>query len=173
MAEASSVTTLEETKADATVDSSTLTAQEEHKNADNSTLFDQSITDSQSKQSLTSSSFIQPASTSDEVDAAGEEINTTQTSTTTNDQKTEAVAEGKTTAGRRGAAAGTVTDAKSKQMLKDRAAKIYKQHMEIVKLRHELEGAMEEKKTVEQEIKSRNEEVYTMNEKMIFMEFEK
>ena len=64
-------------------------------------------------------------------------------------------------------------DAKSKQMLKDRAAKIYKQHMEIVKLRHELEAAVEEKNTVELEIKSRSEEVYKMNEKMIFMEYEK
>lgn len=58
-------------------------------------------------------------------------------------------------------------------MLKDRAAKIYKQHMEIVKLKHELEGALDEKKTIEEEIKVRNEEVYKMNEKMIFMEFEK
>ena len=58
-------------------------------------------------------------------------------------------------------------------MLKDRAAKIYKQHMEIVKLKHELEMAMEDKKTVEEEIKVRNEEVYKMNERMIFIEYEK
>ena len=58
-------------------------------------------------------------------------------------------------------------------MLKDRAAKIYKQHMEIVKLKHELEGALDEKKTIEEEIKVRNEEVYKMNEKMIFLEYEK
>ena len=45
--------------------------------------------------------------------------------------------------------------------------------MEIVKLKHELEGALDEKKTIEEEIKVRNEEVYKMNEKMIFMEFEK
>ena len=45
--------------------------------------------------------------------------------------------------------------------------------MEIVKLKHELETAMEDKKTIEEEIKVRNEEVYKMNEKMIFMEYEK
>ena len=45
--------------------------------------------------------------------------------------------------------------------------------MEIVKLKHELEMAMEDKKTVEEEIKVRNEEVYKMNERMIFIEYEK
>ena len=45
--------------------------------------------------------------------------------------------------------------------------------MEIVKLKNELETAMEDKKTIEEEIKVRNEEVYKMNEKMIFMEYEK
>jgi len=45
--------------------------------------------------------------------------------------------------------------------------------MEIVKLRHELESATEEKQSLEQEIKNRNQEVYEMNEKMIFMEYEK
>ena len=53
-----------------------------------------------------------------------------------------------------------VADAKSKQQLKDRAAKIYKQHVEIVKLRHELTAAAEEKKQLEEEIKTRSEEVY-------------
>ena len=38
--------------------------------------------------------------------------------------------------------------------------------MEIVKLKHELEGALDEKKTIEEEIKVRNEEVYKMNEKI-------
>ena len=65
------------------------------------------------------------------------------------------------------------TDPKSKQQLKDRAAKIFKQHCEIVKLRHELESANEEKKQLEEEVKSRNEEFYKMNEKLIFMEYEK
>ena len=45
--------------------------------------------------------------------------------------------------------------------------------MEIVKLKNELETALEDKKSVEEEIKVRNEEVYKMNEKMIFMEYEK
>jgi len=65
------------------------------------------------------------------------------------------------------------SDPKSKQLLKDRAAKIYKQHVEIVSLRHQLEAANEEKINLEHEIKTRNEEVYKMNEKMIFMEYEK
>ena len=42
-----------------------------------------------------------------------------------------------------------------------------------MKLRHELTAAAEEKKQLEEEIKTRSEEVYQMNEKMIFMEFEK
>lgn len=74
-----------------------------------------------------------------------------------------------------GAAASTALESEepSKHTLKERAAKIYKQHMEIVKLRHELTSAIEEKQALEQEIKSRNQEVYEMNEKMIFMEYEK
>jgi len=66
-----------------------------------------------------------------------------------------------------------LADAKTKQLLKDRAAKVYKQHVEIVNLRHELEKAVEEKKSLEDEIRSRSEEVYKMNEKMIFLEYER
>ena len=62
-------------------------------------------------------------------------------------------------------------DADTKSTLKERAAKIYKQHIEIQKLKAELNRATEEKATVEDEIKNRNEEMYKMNEKMIFLEF--
>ena len=62
-------------------------------------------------------------------------------------------------------------DGETKATLKERAAKIYKQHLEIVKLKQELKNASEEKAAVEDEIKNRNEEIYKMNEKMIFMEF--
>ena len=55
--------------------------------------------------------------------------------------------------------------------MKERAAKIYKQHLEIQGLKAEMRRAAEEKATLEDEIKNRNEEMYTMNEKMIFMEF--
>lgn len=40
-------------------------------------------------------------------------------------------------------------------------------------MRHQLQSAIEEKTSLEDEIKSRSEEVYKMNEKMIFLEFEK
>ena len=62
-------------------------------------------------------------------------------------------------------------DGETKATLKERAAKIYKQHLEIVKLKQELKNASEEKAAVADEIKNRNEEIYKMNEKMIFMEF--
>ena len=65
------------------------------------------------------------------------------------------------------------SDPKKAQLLKDRAAKIFKQHMEIVKLREELAKASEEKKQIEEELKSRTDEVYEMNQKMIFLEFQK
>lgn len=42
--------------------------------------------------------------------------------------------------------------------------------MEIVKLKSELEKALEEKTELESEIKSRNEEIYQMNEKMMLLE---
>ena len=45
--------------------------------------------------------------------------------------------------------------------------------MEIVKLRNELNSAMQEKTQLEEEIKGRSEEVYKMNEKMIFLEYER
>ena len=40
-------------------------------------------------------------------------------------------------------------------------------------MRNELNAAQEEKASLEEEIKVRNEEVYKMNEKMIFLEYEK
>lgn len=61
----------------------------------------------------------------------------------------------------------------SNTTLKERAAKIYKQHIEIQNLKKVLKEATEEKATLEDEIKNRNEEMYKMNEKMIFLEFEK
>ena len=67
----------------------------------------------------------------------------------------------------------TSLDGDTKNTLKERAAKIYKQHIEITKLKQELKNAIEEKAAVELEIQSRNEEVYKMNEKMIFLEFQK
>ena len=57
--------------------------------------------------------------------------------------------------------------------MKDRAAKIYKQHAEIIKLKSALETAIEEKKQLEDEVRSRSDEVYKMNEKMIFLEYER
>ena len=81
-------------------------------------------------QPLTQDTFIQPAVVEDAPAAPSEET------------KTEAA------------------DGKTKQQLKDRAAKIYKQHVEIVKLRHELTAAAEEKKQLEDEIKARSAEVY-------------
>ena len=67
----------------------------------------------------------------------------------------------------------SAADPKKIQLLKDRAAKIYKQHMEIVKLKDELKHAIEEKQSIEEEIKARNDEFYKMNERMIFLEFQK
>ena len=64
-------------------------------------------------------------------------------------------------------------DGESKATLKERAAKIYKQHLEIQKLKEELRSATDEKVSLEDEIKNRNEEMYKMNEKLIFMEFDK
>ena len=64
-------------------------------------------------------------------------------------------------------------DPNTKQTLKDRAAKIYKQHAEIIKLKSALETAIEEKKQLEDEVRSRSDEVYKMNEKMIFLEYER
>ena len=48
---------------------------------------------------------------------------------------------------------------------------MFKQHMEILKLREEIQNAAAEKQQLEDEIKSRNQEVYQMNEKLIFLEF--
>ena len=45
--------------------------------------------------------------------------------------------------------------------------------MEIVKLKDELKHAIEEKQSIEEEIKARNDEFYKMNERMIFLEFQK
>lgn len=54
--------------------------------------------------------------------------------------------------------------------VKEFRAKIFKQHMEIGKLKEELECAEADKKELEEEIKQRNEEIYQMNEKMIMLE---
>ena len=42
--------------------------------------------------------------------------------------------------------------------------------MEILRLKEELEQAMQEKLDLENEVKSRNEEIYQMNEKLIMNE---
>ena len=96
---------------------------------------------------MTQSTFIQPVESSD----------------ATEQPKTESESKG----------ASGADSAKQKQALKDRQAKIFKQHVEIVSLKNDLKTAVEEKAQLEQEIKSRSEEVYKMNEKMIFLEYEK
>ena len=40
-------------------------------------------------------------------------------------------------------------------------------------MKDELRNATDEKTSLEEEIKNRNEEMYTMNEKLIFLEFQK
>ena len=65
------------------------------------------------------------------------------------------------------------SDPKKAQLLKERAAKIFKQHVEIMKYREELKLAMEDKEQIEAELKARSDEVYEMNQKMIFLEFQK
>lgn len=45
---------------------------------------------------------------------------------------------------------------KSNKLNKEQRAKMFKQHMEILKLREELQNAATEKQQLEDEIKSRN-----------------
>lgn len=45
--------------------------------------------------------------------------------------------------------------------------------MEIQKLKEELRKTENDKEALETEIKQRNEELYQMNQRMIFIEFEK
>ena len=54
--------------------------------------------------------------------------------------------------------------------MQENAMKVFKQHLEIVKLKEELESAIKDKEELEEEISSRNKEIYEMNEKMILME---
>ena len=54
--------------------------------------------------------------------------------------------------------------------MQENAMKVIKQHIEITKLKEELEAALKEKEEIEEEISSRNKEMYEMNEKMILME---
>jgi precorrin-2 methylase len=61
----------------------------------------------------------------------------------------------------------TATASKSSKEL---SMKIVKQHMEIQRLKEELEQAVQDKLELENEVKSRNEEIYQMNEKMIMNE---
>ena len=64
-------------------------------------------------------------------------------------------------------------DKKKKQPAsKAHAAKIFKQHLEICKLKTELTNAIKEKEDLETEVKERSEEMYKMNERMIMMEFQ-
>jgi septal ring factor EnvC (AmiA/AmiB activator) len=59
------------------------------------------------------------------------------------------------------------------KLSKEDRAKIFKQHMEIMKLREELINAAKEKQSLEEEIKARNQEVYSLNEKLILIDFSK
>jgi hypothetical protein len=54
--------------------------------------------------------------------------------------------------------------------IQENAMKVFKQHLEIVKLKEELESAVKEKEELEEEIGTRNKEIYEMNEKIILME---
>lgn len=51
-------------------------------------------------------------------------------------------------------------ESKQSKPSKDQRAKIFKQHMEIMKLREELQNALTERQQLEEEIKARREEVY-------------
>jgi len=54
--------------------------------------------------------------------------------------------------------------------IQENAMKVFKQHLEIVKLKEELEAALREKEELEEEVSSRSKEVYEMNERLILME---
>lgn len=54
--------------------------------------------------------------------------------------------------------------------MQENAMKVFKQHIEITKLKEELDAALKEKEELEEEISSRNKEMYEINEKMILME---
>lgn len=66
--------------------------------------------------------------------------------------------------------AGTVIDPTQQAQIQENAMKVLKQHLEIVKLKEELESTTKEKEELEEEISSRNKEIYEMNEKLILME---
>lgn len=61
---------------------------------------------------------------------------------------------------------------KQKQLIKEKTAKIFKQHQEIVKLRDELRQNEENRLNLENDLKSRTEELYKANEKCILLEYQ-
>ena len=54
--------------------------------------------------------------------------------------------------------------------MQENAMKVFKQHLEIVKLKEELDAAKKEKEELEEEISSRNKEIYEINERIIVIE---
>lgn len=62
-------------------------------------------------------------------------------------------------------------EVKAEKPSKEDRSKIFKQHMEIVKLKEELQNITLEKSTLEDEIKTKNQELYQANERVIFLEF--
>lgn len=63
-----------------------------------------------------------------------------------------------------------LNDPAQQAQIQENAMKVFKQHIEIVKLKEELENAKKEKEELEEEISTRNKEIYEMNERIILME---
>lgn len=61
-------------------------------------------------------------------------------------------------------------DPTQQAQIQENAMKVLKQHLEIVKLKEELEASTKEKEDLEEEVSMRNREIYEMNEKIMLME---
>lgn len=57
-----------------------------------------------------------------------------------------------------------------KAQIQENAMKILKQHLEITKLKEEVESTKKEKEELEEEISNRSKEIYEMNERILLME---